>query len=110
MERIKKTVELRTSTLVVILLLAGAGLSNMEVSEWMRVFLDMSSMLVERINDLVTGVVILFFTSLKALAELATTESLSITLAWLIAALIVGIVIDRIVLWLMNRGARYERA
>lgn len=56
-EPIQKKTELRTTTLMVLCMMAGIGLANMEVSAWWSVMLDTASILFERVTD----VLALFF-------------------------------------------------
>lgn len=46
-------VELRTSTLMGVCMVAGVGLSHISVSDWWSVILNTASLLFERVMDLV---------------------------------------------------------
>lgn len=50
-ERIENAVQIKTSTLVVIAMIAGVGLAQIEVSAWVSTFLDLLSVLFERVTD-----------------------------------------------------------
>ena len=54
-ERIENAVQIKTSTLVVIAMIAGVGLAQLEVSAWVSTFLDIASVLFERVTDVIAA-------------------------------------------------------
>lgn len=54
-ERIENAVQIKTSTLVVIAMIAGVGLAQLEVSAWVSTALDIASVLFERVTDVIAA-------------------------------------------------------
>lgn len=84
MEKVQTKTEVRTSTVIVMSMLAGVGLAQVEVSQWMRVFLDMASMLVERIFELA-----------GAIALIASSGEMAAIVTALICSFLIGVILDK---------------
>jgi hypothetical protein len=57
MENSSNKVELKTSTLMAVCMVAGVGFSNISVSEWWSVMLSTASLLFERMMDIVFALI-----------------------------------------------------
>jgi hypothetical protein len=55
--KVTRKTEVKTSTLVGLAMLAGVGLTNIEVSRWATIGLDTTSILFERVTDVVSVLV-----------------------------------------------------
>jgi uncharacterized membrane protein len=84
MEKIQTKGGISITMIVVVSMFAGVGMAHVEMSTWMRVFLDMASMLVERIFELAGGI-----------ALIASSGKMSAICAALICSFLIGVIIDK---------------